>query len=323
MIKIATVTGCAGFIGSELTTHLLNSGWFVYGIDKMTYASNRAFINYIIETYPKSFYFIEKDIATLDRLPDCDVIFNLAAESDVDTSNSNSKQFVLSNVLGVQNLLNLVSSSAVIKDEPPLFLQVSTDEVYGATPGNTYKFTETDVLNPSNPYAATKAAADLLISSWATTHGIKYNIVRPSNNYGFRQHPEKLIPLAIKKLLRSQKIKLHNNGTPVRTWTSVEDTVSGIMAVYTHGKRNEIYNISSEFEQSNIATVTKLIQEFYEQTDINVEDYIDLGYSRPGQDMRYAVSSSKLSELGWTAYRNINISMRSLILHYKFGDFRW
>jgi dTDP-glucose 4,6-dehydratase len=322
MLKIATITGCAGFIGSELTTNLLRSGWYVYGIDKMTYASNRPFINYILKEYPNSFNFIEKDIAELDRLPDCDVIFNLAAESDVDTSNANSKQFVLSNVLGVQNLLHLVSSSAIIKDEPPLFFQISTDEVYGATPDGTYKFTETDTLNPGNPYSATKAAADLLIMSWANTHGIKYNIVRPSNNYGFRQHPEKLIPLAIKKLMRNQKIKLHNKGKPVRTWTSVEDTVDGILAVYHSGKRNEIYNISSEFEQSNIITITNLIKEFHGNS-VDMQPYMDFTYNRPGQDMRYAVSSNKLSALGWKAYRNINISMHGLVNYYKHGDFRW
>ena len=322
MLKIATITGCAGFIGSELTISLLQTGWYVYGIDKMTYASNRSFINTITKTYPDSFTFIEIDIAELDRLPDCDVIFNLAAESDVDTSNVNSKQFVLSNILGVQNLLKLVSSSAIIKDEPPLFFQISTDEVYGATPNTTYAFTEEDKLNPGNPYAATKAAADLLIMSWANTHGIKYNIVRPSNNYGFRQHPEKLIPLAVKKLMRNQKIKLHNNGQPVRTWTSVEDTVDGILAVYNSGKRNEIYNISSEFEQSNIITITNLIKEFHGNS-IDTQQYMDFTYNRPGQDMRYAVSSSKLSALGWEAYRNINISMRELVNYYKHGDFRW
>lgn len=319
MIKIATVTGCAGFIGYWLTLRLLKDGWLVYGIDNLTYAANTK----LLETLKKynSFHFIHADIAELARLPDCDVIFNLAAESDVDTSNKNSRQFVTSNTLGVQNLLSLVSSSTVIKDDPPIFIQVSTDEVYGATPSSVTAFKETDSLNPGNPYAATKAAADLLIISWANTYGLKYKIVRPSNNYGLFQHPEKLIPLSIKKLQRGKKIKLHNKGIPVRTWTHVHDTVEGILTVHEKGTVNHVYNISSEFEQDNLATVSKLIQTYTNKN--NIDKYIDLSYSRPGQDMRYAITSKKLRSLGWKAKHNINSDMSELVRKYTQGDFVW
>jgi dTDP-glucose 4,6-dehydratase len=319
MIKIATVTGCAGFIGQVLTRKLLEDGWLVYGIDKLTYAADR--VGLIGLQQHKHFHFIEQDITTLDKLPDCDVLFNLAAESDVDTSNRDSKQFVLTNTLGVQNLLNLVSSSIIIKNEPPLFVQMSTDEVYGATSNSTELFTEESPLNPGNPYAATKAGADLLITSWANTYGLEYIIIRPSNNYGPRQHPEKLIPLAIKKLQRNKKIKLHNNGTPVRTWTHVEDTVAGVLTILNEGKRNTIYNISSEFEQDNLTTITNLLKAYTD--DIDISSYLDLTYNRPGQDMRYAICSEKLRQLGWSANYNINEDMNWLITGYKYGEFRW
>lgn len=319
MIKIATVTGCVGFIGQALTIKLLEDNWLVYGIDKLTYAAN---VNTLtrLQKYP-NFYFIEQDIVNLSRLPDCDVIFNLAAESDVDTSNKDSKQFVLSNVLGVQNLLNIISSSTIIKSEPPLFLHVSTDEVYGASNNTNEMFDETALLNPSNPYSATKASADLLIQSWAKTYDIEYVIVRPSNNYGPNQHTEKLIPLAIKKLQRGKKIKLHNNGTPVRTWTHVNDTVSAIMTIFEKGFRNTIYNISSEFEQDNLTTVSNLITAY--DSSYKISDHIDFSYNRPGQDMRYAISAEKLKYLGWKPQHNINKDMQSLVTMYKYGEFVW
>lgn len=323
MIKteIAVVTGCAGFIGSALTRYLLKNNWYVYGIDKLTYASNPEFIEEF-NAYSR-FKFIHEDIANLSRLPECDVIFNLAAESDVDTSNRDSRQFVLSNVLGVQNLLNLVSKSAIIKDYPPLFFQISTDEVYGATKDDNYKFVETDILNPSNPYSATKAAADLLITSWANTYNIKYIIARPSNNYGYYQHPEKLIPLTVKKLARGQKIKLHNQGSPVRTWTHVEDTINAIKTIYYKGEQNSIYNISSELEESNLTIVTDIIKAFHNEEYVNIDDYVDLSYNRPGQDMRYAICSKKLSDLGWRPSYNVRYEINNLVSSYKHGKFRW
>lgn len=319
MIKIATVTGCVGFIGQVLTHKLLEDNWLVYGIDKLTYAANVKTLARL-QKYP-NFFFIEQDIVNLSRLPDCDVIFNLAAESDVDTSNRDSKQFVLSNVLGVQNLLSLVSSSTIIKNEPPLFFHISTDEVYGATNDKHRMFDESAMLNPSNPYAATKASADLLIQSWANTYGIEYVIVRPSNNYGPNQHPEKLIPLAIKKLQRSKKIKLHNNGTPIRTWTHVNDTVSAIITVLEKGLRNTIYNISSEFEQDNLSTISNLLSAY--DISYKISDHVDFSYNRPGQDMRYAISAEKLKQLGWQPQYNINKDMQSLVAIYKYGEFVW
>ena len=176
--KIAVVTGYAGFIGCSFVTKLLEAGYYVYGIDKISYYSDLDPIDKALITYQDRLTCIEEDITKVDWLPECDVVFNLAAESDVDKSNQNSAQFIQSNIEGVRNLLNIINNRIVIRADKPLFFQVSTDEVYGDTMNGSYN--ESQTLTPSNPYAATKAAADLLIQSWARSHGLEYIIARPS-----------------------------------------------------------------------------------------------------------------------------------------------
>jgi dTDP-glucose 4,6-dehydratase len=196
---------------------------------------------------------------------------------------------------------------------------MSTDEVYGDTISGI--FDENSPLNPSNPYAATKASADLLIKSWARTNGLDYIIARPSNNYGTNQYPEKLIPLSVKRLSRGKKIKLHNNGNPVRTWTHVEDTCDAIMLLADMAKRNCIYNISSEFEQQNIYTVHKIINSYFMgRVDMPIPDYsehIDITYSRPGQDVRYAISCNPLRDLGWLPRKEFDKEIVGLVKYFK------
>ena len=310
MSKIAVVTGCAGFIGSYFVTKLLQAGWYVYGIDKATYVANIQYISNLNREYQHTFKMVYEDISTMSWLPECDVIFNFAAESDVDNSAKDCYSFVQSNIQGVQNLLSIINNKVVIRADKPLFFQISTDEVYGDIASGSYD--ETSRLNPSNPYAATKAAADLLVQSWARTHGLDYIIVRPSNNYGPNQYPEKLIPLAVKKLQRNKKIKLHNNGTPVRTWTHVADTVSAILTIYDKGIRNSIYNISSEFECTNKETVELIIASYHGKVT-NYDEYIDLSYNRPGQDIRYSISCEPLKQLGWSAKVNFYKEVPNLV----------
>jgi dTDP-glucose 4,6-dehydratase len=315
--KIAIVTGCSGFIGSSFTERLLSEDWYVYGIDKLTYVANIKHTNYLIETY-KQFKFVQADITTIDWLPECDVIFNFAAESDVDNSTFNDASFVTSNIGGVQNLLNLINKKLLLRSDRPLFFHISTDEVYGDaswTPNN-----EHSPLNPSNPYSATKAAADLLIQSWHRTHQLEYIIVRPSNNYGVRQYPEKLIPLTVKRLSRNKKIKLHNQGTPLRTWTHVEDTINAIQLIYQQGVRNSVYNISSEFEQTNLETVKQIVEAY--GYDGEIENILDLSYNRPGQDIRYQISCIPLKALGWKPTRDFSSHIKSLVNYYK-REFTW
>lgn len=320
MRRIAVVTGCAGFIGSNFVNKLLQEGWYVYGIDKATYVANLDYMSHLSMTYQNTFKMVYEDISTMSWLPECDVIFNFAAESDVDNSAKDCHSFVQSNIQGVQNLLSIINNKVVIRADKPLFFQMSTDEVYGDIASGS--FDETSRLNPSNPYAATKASADLLIQSWARTHGLDYIIARPSNNYGPNQYPEKLIPLAVKKLQRNKKIKLHNNGTPVRTWTHVADTVSAILAIYEKGKRNSIYNISSEFECTNRETV-ELIIASYHYGVTNYNDYIDLSYNRPGQDIRYSISCQPLKDLGWSAKVNFHEEVKNLVAIYQYKGIVW
>lgn len=316
-LKIAIVTGCAGFIGLNFTKRLLNHGWLVYGIDKLTYVANINEIKGLC--WHKNFNFIQEDISTITWLPEADVIFNFAAESDVDNSNRDCYSFVQSNIAGVQNLLSIINNRVVIRSDKPLFVHMSTDEVYGDL--ETGSYSEASYLNPSNPYAATKASADLLIQSWYRTHGLDYIIIRPSNNYGKYQYPEKLIPLAVKRLQRGKKIKLHNNGDPVRSWTHVEDTIDAILTIYHEGDRNKIYNISSGFEQKNKKTVQQIINAYFE-SNVDVKNYIDLSYDRPGQDIRYSITCEPLQKLGWFPERNFEIELNKLVQEYK-KDFRW
>ena len=324
--KIAVVTGYAGFIGSTFTEKLLEQGWHVYCIDKFTYVSNTLQADRTNQKYYERMTWIKEDICESSWLPECDVIFNLAAESDVDVGNRDAIDFVKSNIEGVRNLLSIIQNRIVIRTDKPLFFQVSTDEVYGDIKDKHLSFDENASLNPSNPYAATKASADLLIQSWARTHGLEYIIARPSNNYGLYQYPEKLIPLACKQLSRGKKIKLHNKGTPVRTWTHAEDTADALITLYEKAERNRIYNISSEYEQTNYDTIKKLVNVYFLDTikrEIPVlENHLDLTFERPGQDVRYAISCEPLRKLGWKPKKNFDKEIVNVVKHYK-ETWRW
>lgn len=315
--KVAVVTGCLGFIGVTFTKKLLNEGWYVYGIDKITYVAN-------IPIQHDNFKLVEEDIKDIDWLPECDVVFNFAAESDVDNGNKDSSAFVSSNIDGVRNILSIINNRILIRASKPLFFQISTDEVYGDLENGS--FDEFSPLKPSNPYAATKASADLLIQSWARTHGLEYLIARPSNNYGYFQYPEKLIPLAIKTLKRGKKIKLHNEGKPIRTWTHSEDTADAILTLYEKAERNRIYNISSEFEQTNYETVRKILNCYFlgnpHRNIPDMQNHIDLSYSRPGQDVRYAITCEPLRKLQWRPQKVFDEEINKLVTHYM-KEFIW
>lgn len=320
MIKTAVVTGFAGFIGTTFTKKLLDDGWKVYGIDKFTHVSNNA----IVRNRHDNFTYENKDINEITWLPECDVIFNFAAESDVDIGNQSCDRFIASNIDGVRNLLDIINKRIILRADKPLFFQISTDEVYGDLLEGI--FDETAILNPSNPYAATKAAADMLIQSYSRTYGLEYIIARPSNNYGYYQYPEKLIPLAVKRLSRGKKVKLHNQGKPIRTWTHSEDTTNALLTLYEKADRNKIYNISSEYEQSNLETVEKIIKAYYmgylNRSVPNIEQFLDLSFDRPGQDVRYAISCEPLRELQWRPQKNFDEEIVKLVKHYK-KEFVW
>ena len=311
-MKIVYITGCLGFMGSYATRRALKRGWMVRGIDKGTYAANYKLLEEF-NHYP-NFHFEEIDIKDLSHLYDCDYVINYAAESHVGNSIVKSEEFLDSNILGVKNLLDLIRFKQSNCNELPVLLHISTDEVYGDIDSGSH--VETDLLKPSNPYSAAKAAGDMLIYAWARTYGVRYVMLRPTNNYGIGQYPEKLIPLSVKNLMRGKKIRLHNNGTPVRNWLHADDTAAAVMTIINSSVTNEIYNIAGGFEQTNAETVRKIIEAF-SGTAKNWESYIDFSYSRPGQDVRYALDDSKLRALGWTPQKVFDDEIAEIVEYYK------
>ncbi len=317
-MKIVYVTGCLGFIGSYVTRLCLERGWYVKGVDKITYAANKD----LLEEFSKhkNFSFVHCDINDLKFLYDCDYIINTAAETHVGNSIANSDDFVKSNIDGVHTILNLMRNYRQESGKIPILFHFSTDEVYGDIVDGAHH--EGDILKPSNPYSATKAAADMLIMAWGRTYNIPYIIVRPTNNYGIGQYVEKLIPKTCKYLHLGRKVPLHNNGTPVRTWLHAADTAEAVVKILESGVKNEIYNISGGFEQTNLETVRKILVELLGTKDFNINDYIDVSCSRVGQDLRYSLDDSKIRKLGWEPKTNFDRALSGIIEHYR-NTFIW
>ena len=312
--KIVYITGCLGFIGSNVTRACLNRGWYVIGVDSMTYASNQHFLQEFQSHPTGKFKFIQSDINDLDRLYECDYIINTAAETHVDNSIESSDEFVRSNVNGVHHLLKLINAK---KYQKPILLHFSTDEVYGDILKGSH--VETDLLKPSNPYSATKAAADMLILAWARTFNLPYIIVRPTNNYGIGQYVEKLIPKTCKYLTVGRQVDLHDGGLPVRTWLHAEDTARAVLAIIDAGVKNEIYNISGNLEITNLTVVQKIIREFNGDKDCSkyLKDMV-----RQGQDQRYSIDDSKLKSLGWSPTAKFDTELAKIVKYYK-ENFIW
>jgi dTDP-glucose 4,6-dehydratase len=313
-MKIVYITGCLGLIGSYLTKLCLQKGYYVIGVDKITYAARPDLLKEF-NKYEK-FKFEQKDICNLDRLVDCDYFINVAAETHVDNSIRKSDDFIKTNIDGVYNILELLKTYKREGIIVPTFLHFSTDEVYGdISKGEHF---ETDILKPSNPYSATKAAADQLILAWARTYKINYIIVRPTNNYGIGQYVEKLIPKSCKCLTLGKKIPLHNQGAPYRNWLHAKDTAYGVVNIIESGIKNEIFNIAGGFEQSNIATVQKIISEYFGYLPSDYQEkYLNLSISREGQDIRYALNDDKLRSLGWKPQCSFDNEIKEIVQFYK------
>lgn len=313
MRRVVYVTGCLGFIGYHVTKACLDKGWYVRGIDKVTYAAN---VNLLtdLEKY-QNFTFEKKDINDLDVLYECDYIINTAAETHVDNSIANSDVFVKSNIDGVHHLLKMIKQN--YKFKMPTLLHFSTDEVYGDIVEGAHL--ETDMLKPSNPYSATKAAADMLITAWARTYGVPYVIVRPTNNYGIGQYTEKFIPHTVKHLALGKPAPLHDEGLPVRTWLFAGDTASAVITIIEAGVTNEIYNIAGNYEEQNIV-VAKMIIDYLRGAMGWVgpyENYLDLSVKRAGQDVRYSIDDSKLKALGWTPKADFDEELKAIVEYYR------
>lgn len=322
MTKVVYVTGCLGFIGSYITRKCLEKGWYVKGVDKITYASNKPLLEEF-KSYD-NFSFVHCDINELKFLYDCDFVINTAAETHVGNSIASSQEFVKSNVDGVHNLLELIKNHRGENAQKPTLIHFSTDEVYGDIEEGAHD--ENHLLKPSNPYSATKAAADMLVMAWGRTHNIPYMIVRPTNNYGIGQYVEKLIPKAVKLLSLGRKIPLHNHGLPYRNWLHAADTAEAVITLIEKGKIGEIYNIAGGFEQQNIETVKAIITEFNQienwEDFHDIDRYIDFSVHRPGQDVRYALDDSKLRALGWEPKSVFSEEISRIVNYYK-DKFIW
>ena len=287
------ITGGAGFIGSNYVRRIadgtLGGISKITVLDKLTYAGTLTNLN---DVQPGSFEFVHGDICDSELveklLKKQDLVVNFAAESHVDRSINGAKDFVVTNVLGTQTLLD-----AAKKSEVQTYLQVSTDEVYGSIESGSWP--ETDPLLPNSPYAASKASADLLCRSYNKTHQMDIRITRCSNNYGRNQFPEKVIPLFVTNLIDGKKVPVYGSGLNVRDWLHVDDHCQGIHLALTKGKPGEIYNIGGGTELNNLELTDQILEIMGKG-----KDSIEYVEDRKGHDLRYSVDITKIStELGY------------------------
>ena len=308
------VTGGCGFIGSNFIHRILEKHPTIQiiNIDSMTTGSNpqnfKGFKN-------KNYSFVKGNISnkTLMKklIKKVDYVINFAAESHVDRSILNSEKFLRSNVLGVHNILE------ILREEKTRFLQISTDEVYGESLKK--PFLEKDELNPSNPYAATKAAAEMLIRSYVRTYGIEAKITRCTNNFGPRQYPEKIIPKTIISAMKNQQIPIHGKGLAKRQWIHVFDHCDALEKIISKWPKSLIYNISGNFETTTIDIVKKILGKMQKP-----ENLITFVSDRPGQDRRYRINSNLIKkETGFIPKMNPKESLDKTINWYTKNKTWW
>ena len=302
------VTGAAGFIGSNFVHFLLESrdDVAVTSVDALTYAGSKTNLDGALND-PRH-EFVEADVRDAEWMAELiegtDAVVNFAAESHVDRSIDGAEPFVSTNVQGTQTLLDAALEAGVDR-----FLQVSTDEVYGQIIEGS--FCESDRLTPRNPYAATKAGADLLAMSYETTHDLPVVVTRTCNNYGPRQHPEKLIPKFVQQAAAGEDLPVYGDGSNVREWIYVDDNCRALDLVLREGDTGEIYNIGSGEERTNLE-VTRAILDAVG----GVEDQITFVEDRPGHDQRYALDTAKVEALGWEPEWSFEDGLAKTVEHY-------
>lgn len=302
------VTGGAGFIGSEFIRQAVASGYKVFIADALTYAGDLERLKDIkgkISFLKADINDVKKITAAIKRFKP-NAIVHFAAETHVDRSILDGRDALRTNVVGTQNLIEVSRACGIEK-----FIHISTDEVYGDI--ETGHFYETTPLNPSSPYSAAKAAGDLLIKSYMRTYQFPGIIVRPSNNYGPWQYPEKFVPVIIYKALYNLKIPVYGQGINVREWLYVSDCASAVLAVLKRGKIGEIYNVGSGQERTNILVVETLLEIMGKPKSL-----IEYVKDRPGHDLRYALNFDKIRrELKWEPQMNFQKGMIATVEHYK------
>ena len=286
------ITGCAGFIGSHAVDYFLEKGYKVDGVDCFTYAGTAS--NLRNHYTNPDFKLFNVNICDTDKILEiCQLrsinwIINFAAETHVDNSIRSCDAFIKSNIEGTKSLLE------VCKETGARIFHISTDEVYGDIKAGSFE--EGDHLNPKNPYSATKAAAEHMVRPYANTYGVEYLMVRPSNNFGPRQHQEKFIPTIMRNLLKGNKIPIYGTGRNIREWTYVKDTPRAIEHILLNSEFNKVYNISSSNEQENLEIVKKITSVLNK----DFENSITFVPDRLGHDFRYSVNADKLEDLGFT-----------------------
>jgi dTDP-glucose 4,6-dehydratase len=303
------VCGGAGFIGSNFVRlRLAENGDDVTVLDKLTYAGRRENlegldVNLVVGG-------IEDGDKVAEAIEDADAIVNFAAETHVDRSISEPDAFVTTHALGTYTLLEAA------RERNLRYVQVSTDEVYGSIEEGS--FTEESPLQPSSPYSATKAGADLLVASYHHTYGLESLICRGSNNYGPYQYPEKLIPLMVLNALHGDKLPVYGDGMQVRNWIYVEDFARGIGTVLERGVPGEVYNVGGPDEAPNLEVVRRIVE--YTGADESLIEYVT---DRPGHDRRYSLSSDKVRELGWAPQVRLDEGLERTVAWYRDNAWWW
>ncbi|MCM8778396.1 MAG: dTDP-glucose 4,6-dehydratase [Candidatus Omnitrophica bacterium] len=314
MEKILVTGGC-GFIGSNFIRYILKKypHYKIINLDKLTYAGNIENLR-DIEKDPR-YKFIKGDICdqrvVKKLLRAVDIVINFASETHVDRSLQNAKNFLKTNFYGTYVLLE-----AARERKTKLYLQISTDEVYGSRKEGFFQ--ENSPLNPSNPYSISKASADLLVLSYQRTYKIPVIIARSSNNFGPYQYPEKIIPLFITNLLENKKVPLYGDGSNIRDWLYVLDNISAIDLLLHKGKPGEIYNIGGGNFLSNLQLAKILLKLLGKK-----EDFIQYVPDRPGHDFRYALDSTKIRNLGWKPKHNFLSALKETVEWYKKNKSWW
>lgn len=309
------VTGGAGFIGNNFIRHILGKykNYSVINLDKLTYAGN---LNNLKDVEKNPRYRFEKgdicDSKTVEKaMKNCDAIVNFAAESHVDRSIDDPSAFVKTNFYGVYNLIETAKKNNVRK-----FLQISTDEVYGSAVSGS--FSEEDMLNPSSPYSASKASADLLAKSYYNTFKFPVIITRSSNNFGPFQYPEKLIPLFITNAFMGNSLPVYGTGKNVRDWIYVEDNCAGIDLVLHKGKIGEIYNIGGNNEMTNLEITDLILKNMNKSKDL-----ITFVKDRLGHDFRYSLKCDKVKKIGFKPKYDFEPALKNTVKWYLDNKWWW
>jgi dTDP-glucose 4,6-dehydratase len=315
------VTGGCGFIGSNFIRYVLEhyQPEMITNVDALTYAGSLESTTDFLPEFGDRYEFFHSDIADVGKMDEIlskhsyFAVVNFAAESHVDRSIASPENFIHTNIVGTSNLLDAARRHGVKR-----FVQISTDEVYGSL-GETDRFTEQSPIDPSSPYSASKASADLLVLAAHRTYDQDVVVTRCSNNYGPYQFPEKLVPLAIVRALVGESVPVYGDGLNVRDWIHVEDHCAAVFDVLMQGRAGEIYNVGADTERKNLDLVRTILAHLGKGDEL-----IEFVRDRPGHDRRYAIDSSKIrAEIGWKPLHNLERGLAETIEWYRQNEAWW